>query len=92
MWALLFEKLSPRDPGTELVPAEVPQEAMVKKPYPKPSWLRRWLGDDYALYVLCSRSNMSEEELVRVNRAFPEAFIQLTPNIPSGTLVLVPGS
>ena len=36
------------------------------------SWLRRWLGDDAATYILY-RMQMPKDEITRVKAAFPEA-------------------
>jgi hypothetical protein len=89
MWASPFEKhFSP--PGFQVAPAEVPGEAIIQMPYPKASQLRQWLGDDYALYILCSSSSLSEEEVVRVKRAFPEAYIQLCTDTPTGAMTARP--
>jgi hypothetical protein len=48
----------------------------IKPPYPKVSWLRRWLGDDYAVYIQYPASLMSAEEVARLKVAFPEAYIE----------------
>jgi hypothetical protein len=55
-------------PGSQFIASE---KVTYRWPYPQASWLRRLLGDDYALAILHSR--ISDEVLDQIRAAFPEA-------------------
>jgi hypothetical protein len=46
------------------------------------SWLRRWLGDDAATFILYHMS-MPKDEIARMKAAFPEAYFESDEYIPT---------
>jgi hypothetical protein len=46
------------------------------------SWLRRWLGDDAATFILY-RMQMPKDEIARMKAAFPEAYFESDEYIPT---------
>ena len=72
-WASEFTALPP---GISLKKLSV--EMVYRRPLPQVSWLRRLLGDDYAVSVLYS-PRIPDESLDRIKAAFPETiFVKLS--------------
>jgi hypothetical protein len=75
-WSSEVKRLSPTASGLRIL-----QDGIVL-PLREVSWLRRWLGDDAATYILY-RMQMPKDEITRMKAAFPEAHFESDEYVPT---------
>ncbi len=75
-WSSEVKRLSPTASGLRIL-----QDGIVL-PLREVSWVRRWLGDDAATYILY-RMQMPKDEITRMKAAFPEAHFESDEYVPT---------